>query len=121
MYVLYAAFLFWPSILSFFSEIDTTTALNMKLEVLLASFICIGLASASLVDVLNSLHQNQNFKLLNQTAQILIVELIAATEANELKNYIDTVGFSKVLNMIDRKSFYAMEWPRFQFNTTCRK
>ena len=93
----------------------------MKLEVLLVSFICIGFASASLVDVLNSLHQNQNFKLLNASAQVLIVELIAATEANELKYYIDTVGFSKVLNMIDRKFFYAIEWPRFQFKITCRK
>ena len=67
------------------------------------TIFCLGVASASLLDMLKAVHQNPEFKRLPQDSQVLIIELIAETEAGDLKNYIDLVGFEKVIDVIDRK------------------
>ena len=86
--------LFFSSIL----EITMTTHL-------IVAILCLGVASASLIDMLKAVHQNPSFKTLPQRSQILIIELIAETEAGEVKNYIDIVGFEKVISVIDSKYF----------------
>ena len=74
----------------------------MRFIVVLA-VVCLGFASASLINILKTVHQNPTFSHLPHATQIIIIELIAETEAGELKNYIDLVGFQHVLAAIDRK------------------
>ena len=65
--------------------------------------LCLGIASASLIDMLKSIHQSPSFKQLPHRSQIILIEMLAETEAGELKSYIDLVGFENVINIIDRK------------------
>ena len=87
-------------LLFFLSVLEITMTTHLIFAVL-----CLGVASASLIDVLKTVHQNPTFKTLPQRSQILIIELIAETEAGEVKNYIDIVGFEKVISVIDSKYF----------------
>ncbi|XP_060580946.1 uncharacterized protein LOC132737629 [Ruditapes philippinarum] len=59
-------------------------------------------SSASLIDALNAAHNSPAFKNLTHPEQLLIIELLAETEAGELKQYIDSVGFHNVLAVIDK-------------------
>ena len=73
--------------------------------ILLAFSATLCVSSASLIDALYAVHNSPAFKQLSHHDQILIIELIAETEAGELKAYIDRVGFHTVLAVIDSKYY----------------
>ena len=66
-------------------------------------FVTLCVSSASLIDALYTAHNTPAFKQLSHEDQILVIELIAETEAGELKQYIDRVGYHSVLAVIDSK------------------
>ncbi|KAH3817157.1 uncharacterized protein LOC127882418 [Dreissena polymorpha] len=57
-------------------------------------------ASGSLLDLLKVIHSSPLFATMSPGEQLVLVELFAETEAGELHNYINHVGFSTVLAVI---------------------
>ena len=88
-----------------FQTKDPVTKMAIKLVLTIA---CLGVASASLIDLLKTVHQNPAFNTLPHKTQVLIIELISETEAGELKSYIDLVGFQNVISVLDRKHFHSI-------------
>ena len=54
-----------------------------------------------LLSVLTNLHHSHTFSHLGTQQKIMLVELLAAAEVDAVTHYIDTVGFSKFLLLID--------------------
>ncbi|KAL4227684.1 hypothetical protein ACF0H5_013120 [Mactra antiquata] len=73
-----------------------------KLVIVFAAAAFVLVTNASLIDVLNAVHNSPAFHNLSHADQLLIVEMVAETEAGELKQYIDQVGFHNVIALIDR-------------------
>lgn len=54
-----------------------------------------------LLSVLTNMHHSHTFNHLGTNEKIMLVELLAAAEVDAVTHYIDTVGFSKFLLLID--------------------
>nr|XP_022303699.1 uncharacterized protein LOC111111173 [Crassostrea virginica] len=54
-----------------------------------------------LLSVLTNMHHSHTFSHLGTNEKIMLVELLAAAEVDAVTHYIDTVGFSKFLLLID--------------------
>ena len=69
--------------------------------VLLAVFVAT--ASASLIDILTTVHNSAAFHHLPHPEQILVIELITETREGEVHNFIDQIGFARVITLLDRE------------------
>ncbi|XP_052780486.1 uncharacterized protein LOC128217387 [Mya arenaria] len=73
----------------------------MKVLFAAAVLVCVWFpASCTLLDILNTVHNSPSFQNLTGPEQLVLVEMVAETEAGEIHNYIKTVGFSTVLAII---------------------
>lgn len=91
------------------------------MKTLLLICVCatsLAVSSASLIDALKAVHNSPAFHNLTHEDQILVIELVAETEAGELKAFVDTVGFHKVLAVIDSK--FTRSDAGKSFNQICR-
>ena len=66
-----------------------------------------------LLTVLTNMHHSHTFSHLGTNEKIMLVELLAAAEVDAVTHYIDTVGFSKFLLLIDgeltfQKKYYCL-------------
>ncbi|KAK3101379.1 hypothetical protein FSP39_003111 [Pinctada imbricata] len=54
-----------------------------------------------LLQVLQAMHKSNSFHHLPPSERILLVELLAAAEVDQVTHYIDRVGFARILTFID--------------------
>lgn len=55
-----------------------------------------------LLTVLQAIHNSHSFHTLPTAEKIILVELIAAAEVDQVTHYIDKVGMARILTFLDR-------------------
>jgi len=73
------------------------------------SALLLAIAAGSFVDFLDSIQKHSSFQRLPADDKLLFGQLVVAAENNELKEFIDGVGLSDVLKLMDHMSQYDAE------------
>jgi len=76
---------------------------------LCVSALLLAVAAGSLVDFLESIQKHSSFQHLSSDDKLLFGQLVVAAENNELTEFIDRVGLSDVLKLMDHMSQYDAE------------
>ena len=94
-----------------------TTLVFCRLAVFICALVVAHVANSQkptpgndhLLSVLDAMHKSHVYNSLPSSEKVLLVELLAAAEVDQITHFIDRVGFSRIAMFLDRKLY------KFQF------